>query len=233
MKKVLTFDENGKDIGYLGSNQKWWFDSDHPDSFELFDLDSFYDEHYFKEDHVSSYIVTNYVQLVRLVYENMTRRKLASVFEAGCAGGWFTKGFLERGIDVFAIEGSKCGYESTLKKGIPATKILHYDLRREVNLGKKFDIACCTEVAEHIETPFSSQLIKTLTQHSDLVWFSFEPPGTNDAHLHHCNEQPEKFWINLFDFYNYGYYVLPREISEGCEGRGTHVFYNRSIFNIS
>jgi hypothetical protein len=34
MKKVQVFNESGKDIGWIGSNQKWWFDETHPDSFE-------------------------------------------------------------------------------------------------------------------------------------------------------------------------------------------------------
>lgn len=232
MKKVQIFNENGEDTGYLGNNQAWWFDPNYVNSFDLFDLDSFYDEHYFKEDHVSQHIVRNYVELVRAVYRDVTQSELGSVLEAGCAGGWFTKGFLDSNVEIFAIEGSKCGYDSTIKRGIPSSNIVHHDLRRDINLGRKFDIVCCTEVAEHVETPFSSQLIKTLTQHSNLVWFSFEAPGTNDAHLHHCNEQPEKFWINLFEFYNYGCYRLPGEITHRCEGRGSHLFFNRDVFNI-
>jgi hypothetical protein len=232
MKKVQAFDEQGTDVGYLDNNQKWWFDSEYPNSFELFDLDSFYSEHYFKEDHVTPHVVANYVELVQSTYRRITHSDLSSVLEAGCAGGWFTKSFLDQGIDIFAIEGSKCGYDSTIKRGVPQTRIIHHDLRREINLGRKFDIVCCTEVAEHIEPPFSSQLVKTLAHHSDLIWFSFEPPGTNDAHLHHCNEQPEKFWVNLFDFYNYGYSLLPREVSDSCAGRGTHIFYNRDVFTL-
>jgi hypothetical protein len=234
MKIIKIFDENEQDTGYLGNNQKWWFDSSHPDSFELFDLDSFYSEVYFRNDHVNSNVVSNYVKFIKQYYKHLTNKDLISVFEAGCAGGWFTKEFIDNGIDITAIEGAKCGYDASIKRGVPLETIIHHDLRHEIQLNKKFDIACCTEVAEHIETPFSAQLVKTLTSHSDLVWFSFEEPDTNLAHYHHCNEQPAKFWINIFDFYNYGCLELPHEVIYECGYRAKFIFYNKSIttFNI-
>lgn len=231
MKKVEIFKE-GKDIGDIGLNQTWWFDLNFIDSFEIFDIDSFYSDTYFKRDHVSNDIVNNYVKYVKEYFKKITNNELTNVLEIGCGGGWFTKGFLNNGIDVFAVEGSICGYQATLNKGVDSSKILHHDLRRELKLNKKFDICCCTEVAEHIETPFSSQLINTLTIHSDLIWFSFEVPGTNRAHYHHCNEQPPKFWINIFNYYDYNYLKIPNEIAKAVAGRGTYLFYNKNKFNI-
>jgi hypothetical protein len=231
MKKIEIF-KNGEDNGYLGSNDNWWFDKNHADSFELFDLDGFYSEDYFKEDHIKGDMVCNYVNTIKNYYCDITKKELKSVLEAGCAGGWFTKEFINNNIDVIALEGSLCGYNACLKKGISTSNIIKHDLRNEINLNKKFDICCCTEVAEHIETPFSSQLVLTLIKHSDLVWFSFEEPGTNENHYHHCNEQPEKFWVNIFDFYGYDYIKIPKEIYDTFSGRGTHLFYNKNKITI-
>lgn len=231
MKSKIIF-QNGIDTGYINNNQKWWFDENHPDCFELFDLDSFYSEEYFSNDHVPKNIVDNYFNHITEYYTKITGKQLKTVFEAGCAGGWFTEKFLNNDIDVMAIEGSKCGYDATISRGVNKNNVIKHDLRNEINLNKKFDISCCTEVAEHIETPFSSQLIKTLINHSDLVWFSFEEPNTNMAHYHHPNEQPEKFWINIFDFYGFDFIKLPNEVVTSVSNRGTHIFYNKNKYNI-
>lgn len=229
MKTKLIY-ENGVHVGWIPNNQKWWFDVNHPDSFELFDLDGLYSKEYFDVDHVNQSAVNNYYNYVNEYYTKITGKKLKSVFEAGCAGGWFTKKFLDNQIDIIAIEGSKCGFDASIQKGVNIENIILHDLRNEINLNRKFDIVCCTEVAEHIETPFSSQLIKTLVTHSDLIWFSFEEPGTNEAHYHHSNEQPEKFWVNLFDFYDYDYIKIPENVIQSVEHRGSHLFYNKQVY---
>lgn len=229
MKRIDIF-QDGKDLGYIEAYRcsKWWFEPSYKDSFDIFDLDGFYEANYFKNDHVGQGAIKNYVKHVRDYYTRLTSKPLTSVLEAGCAGGWFTKEFLDQGIDIIALEGSECGVQATIKRGVSESRVIKHDLRRDINLNRKFDIVCCTEVAEHIEPPFSSQLIKTLTDLSDIVWFSFEAPETNGAHYHHCNEQPEKFWVNIFDFYNFNSYKLSHEIYTECEARATHVFYNRN-----
>ena len=228
MKKDLFV--NGKDVGYIPSHRdsKWWFDANYADAFEVFELDPFYEVNYFKNDHVGHNSIKTYVDHVKNYHLLLTGRAMHSVLEAGCAGGWYTKEFLDQGMDVMALEGSSFGMERTLQRGVPACHVLKHDLRRELQLHKKFDVACCTEVAEHIEPPFSSQLIKTLTDHSDVIWFSFEAPDTNMAHYHHCNEQPAKFWVNIFDFYGFQAHKLPDQVYHECEARATHVFYNRN-----
>ena len=116
-----------------------------------------------------------------------------------------------------------------LERGIPIERIIKHDLRFPLNLNRIFDIVLCTEVAEHIEPPFSSQLILNIINHSKLVWFSFEEPGTNSAHYHHCNEQPEKFWKNLFDFFGYQMVKLPKKVIKEVGGRAGYIFYAKSL----
>ena len=145
MKKVDIF-KNGVDCGYLGNNQKWWFDENFENSFELFDLDGFYSEDYFKNDHVRAETVNNYVFYVKHFYKKLLNKDLESVFEAGAGGGWFTKKFMLENVEVFSLEGSKCGYDACLKRGIPESVIHMHDLRKPFNMHRKFDIVCCTEV---------------------------------------------------------------------------------------
>jgi len=219
----------GEDIGYLKDQQNWWFDPAFPHAFELFDLDGFYEDRYFAADHVARQVVIGVVDRLQQTASAILGRPLGSVLEAGCGGGWFTEELFGRGIDVQAIEGSHAGVARTLSRGVPVGRVLRHDLRRPLSLTRQFDIAMCTEVAEHIECPFSGELVQTLVDHSRIVWFSFESPGTNEAHYHHSNEQPPKFWINLFRFHGYRAYELPAALVQALDARGRFLFIHESL----
>ena len=186
----------------------WWFESNQEHSFCVYDIDSFYQADYFKRDHVSEKVVKGYCDYVLDYGKAFLCKDIKTILELGCGSGWFTLEFLKRGIDIFAVEGTSVGYQKALERGIPSERLLQHDLRLPLNLKKSFDMVLCTEVAEHIEPPFSSQLIFNIISHSKLVWFSFESPETNEAHYHHPNEQPEIFWRNLFNFYDYDFLKL-------------------------
>lgn len=222
--------QNGEDNGWL-KKQNFWFDPEHEHGFQIQDLDSLYPEKYFEVDHVKPETIDNYCRLVPEFYEKITGNKLASIWEIGTGGGWFGERF-SKNYEVLGIEGSLAGYEKSLQRNC-YYNIKHADLRLSDSyngfFGKR-DIALCTEVAEHIEPPFSSVLVRGLCKLSTLVWFSFEEPNTNAAHVHHCNEMPAKFWINLFDFYGYGAYKLPQWVYDQCEGRGMYIFYKKSVY---
>jgi hypothetical protein len=226
--KVVVY-KDGVDKSYLGDNQRWWFDPSFPHSFSIFDLDTFYEDTYFAKDHVGPKTVKAYVDHVLEFGHRLLGRPVKSILEAGCGGGWFTVEFLRRGLDVLALEGTHSGYAKTVGRGVEKSRVMRHDLRLPFSLGRRFDIALCTEVAEHIECPFSSQLISGLVNHSELIWFSFEEPGSNSASYHHCNEQPEQFWINLFRFYGYRMYRLPPEVIAAVEMRGRMIFCGPGI----
>ena len=221
--------QEGTDVGYLRNEQRWWFNHSFEHSFTIFDLDSFYQEDYFREDHVDSQVVTNYVEAVLTYGRMLLGRNVRSVLEIGAGGGWFARGFLDQGITVLAVEGSRAGVNKARQRGVPEHAVMRHDLRQPLDLDRKFDMVLCTEVAEHIECPFSSQLIANLTRHSDVIWFSFESPGTNEAHYHHCNEQPEKFWRNLFRFYGFDMIRIPKEVQHAVALRGRHLFFSERI----
>jgi len=221
----------GKDKGSLGYGINWWFNPNFSHSFSIFNLNSFYQNDYFKNDHVNHAVVKKYVNYILEYGSVLLGRKLLTVLEVGSGGGWFTKEFIKRKIDILAIEGSKIGVEKTKNKIGKKyfKKVLEHDLRLPIDLKRHFDIAVCTEVAEHIEPPFSSQLVQTLTNNSKIIWFSFEKPFTNKQHYHHSNEQPEKFWQNLFQFYDFYMIKLPKKLIEDIESRGGYIFYHKSL----
>lgn len=221
---VKVYNDQGSDTGYLQNRQNWWFDPRFPHAFELFDLDSFYEDNYFREDHVDSRVVKRYVDSVLHYGQQMIQAPVTSVLETGSGGGWFTKEFVDRGIDIVAIEGTRVGLAKTIQRGVPEQRLIRHDLRRPLQLGRRFDVAVCTEVAEHLECPFAGQLVQTLVDHADVIWFSFEAPGTNEAHYHHSNEQPPKFWINLFKFHDYEVVEIPADLRAELASRGRYIF---------
>jgi hypothetical protein len=220
---------SGEDIGYLRDQQRWWFDPAFPHAFELFDIDGFYEEHYFASDHVGPDVVRRVIDAVQDSAACILGRPIRSVLEAGAGGGWFTEELLRRGVDVVAVEGTRVGVERITARGVPQDRILQHDLRRPLEVGRKFDVAICTEVAEHIECPFAGMLVETLTRHADVVWFSFESPGTNEAHYHHTNEQPPKFWVSLFRFHGFHAIELPDAVVRRLEARGRFLFVRADI----
>lgn len=223
--------KNGEDNGWM-HKQNYWFDPSHTNGFGIIDLDSIYPDKYFETDHVKPDTVKNYATLVMQYYEAITGTKLTDAIEFGCAGGWFTKALSDKGVFVRALEGTQAGIKKAIERGVSWEQITKHDLRLPFNDGG-YSIALCTEVAEHIEPPFSATLVKSLCDASDLVWFSSEEPNTNPAHIHHPNEMPDIFWINLFDFYNYGCYKLPETVQEATEGRGKFIFFNRNTYDSS
>jgi len=225
--------KDGVDQGWL-EDQNWWLNPDNPNSFLIQKAEDNYPEEYFAKDHVSEETVNNLFRYVCEYYYRLTNNPLKTVVEFGCGGGWFLKKFLDYGIDAYGYEYSNFGISKSIARGIELKNINKIDLRLVIPplFGYKYNMAICTEVAEHIEIPFSAMLVYNLITHSDLIWFSTEEPNTNRPHIHHPNERPYKFWIKLFDFYNYGYYMLPDDVYNACEGRGRMIFYNRKTIKI-
>ena len=223
--------KNGIDEGWL-DDQNWWLNPDHPYAFLIQKTEDNYPNQYFKHDHVSPIVAKIFCQYVDEYYKKIMKKDLVSVVELGCGGGWFLKEFMEIGVTVNGYDGAFAAIAKCWENGISSHIVKYADLRKPIIPKQKYDIALCTEVAEHIEIPFSSVLVQNLVNHSDLVWFSTEEPDTNRPHVHHPNERPYKFWIKLFEFFNYGYYMLPSHVYDDCLGRGRMIFYNKKTISI-
>jgi len=220
---------NGKDTGYR-ENQNFWLDPNSPDAFKIATLDDYYPEIYFEADHIGPEVVQNYCNYIEEYFFRFTEKKLKTIVEFGAAGGFFTEELQKRGYKAVCIEGTEAGVARCTGRGVDPDSILKMDLRRTTDFNIRFDIALCTEVAEHLEPPFHGTLVDNLTSASDLIWFSFEPPNTNTPHLHHPGEFPAQYWINLFEFFGYGCFMLPDDVFEACEHRGRMIFYNKEVY---
>lgn len=84
---------------------------------------------------------------------------------------------------------------------IPHEKFHPHDLTRPLNLGRRFDIALCLEVAEHLEAQFADDLVRTLVGLADVVVFSAAIPFQTGAH--HVNERWPDYWWERFRVHGY------------------------------
>lgn len=201
---MKVFDEQGNDIGWINGNHNWWHDLKHEQAFQFYDPSQVYPSVYFNNDHgVTPSHIDSYVSTILSKLSDQP-----SILEIGCAGGWFTQEFLKRGASVYAIDGSQSAVNITFKRCseyIDSGKLTLKQVdARSLTIDRFFDAIVCSEVAEHIEPPLAGLFVKTLTSLSDMIFWSHASPGEHaPAHVHHPNEQPDIYWINLFRFFGF------------------------------
>jgi hypothetical protein len=116
-----------------------------------------------------------------------------NVVDFGCAMGDWLAVWEEHGLIITGVDGDYVDRENL---SINQEFFIEGDLNKPQNLGSRFDLVQCLEVAEHIQPNNAEQLIDTLTAHSDAVLFSASPPGQGGEH--HINEKPFGYWRDLF-----------------------------------
>ena len=115
-----------------------------------------------------------------------------TILDVGCGVGKSLDYMLDKGIKVEGIEGS----ELAIRKANHSELITRFNLNNELNLGRKFDLLWCFEVAEHIHPVYVDNLMKTLTNHADRIVMSAARPGQGGEG--HFNEQLPEYWIEKF-----------------------------------
>ncbi len=116
--------------------------------------------------------------------------KPKSVIDIGCGPGNYLLPFVEDGIEVFGIDGSEYAGQC-----IPDA-FKRVDLRFPWKPDKRYDIALCIEVAEHLHAEYADTLIETVAGCSDIVFFTAAIPGQGGK-FHH-NEQTHCYWQGKF-----------------------------------
>jgi len=84
---------------------------------------------------------------------------------------------------------------------IPIDRFRAVDLRFPFDLGRKFDLACSLEVAEHLPQTSAQVYVETLVQAAPIVLFSAAIPGQGG--MSHVNEQWQSTWAELFAQHGY------------------------------
>ena len=149
-----------------------------------------YDNTFYSEMELSSYKAA---KIILPIISEIIRPK--SVIDIGCGTGMWLKVWKEDiGVeDYFGVEGP---YLEKEKIQIENNKILLADLKKDFEIGKRFEIAMSLEVAEHLPESVATQFVKKLTSLSDVVLFSGAMPG--QIGTYHINEKYPEYWINLF-----------------------------------
>jgi 2-polyprenyl-3-methyl-5-hydroxy-6-metoxy-1,4-benzoquinol methylase len=83
-----------------------------------------------------------------------------SVVDVGCGIGTWLAAAIELGVsDVLGVDGS---YVNPAQLEIPAAAFIAHDLEDRLALDRRFDLATCLEVAEHLPKTRSGSLIDDL-----------------------------------------------------------------------
>lgn len=120
---------------------------------------------------------------------------VSSILDVGAGTGVWINAARKRkildsvGIDGIVLTGNDLKCEPRL--------ISQVNLVNRFELGRRFDVAICLEVAEHLPASSALGLIESIVKHSDLVFFSAAIPGQNGQH--HINCQWPEYWQNLFN----------------------------------
>ena len=117
-----------------------------------------------------------------------------SVIDIGCGTGLWLKAFNENGIkEITGIDGNWVDKKMLV---IPEQAFTPRDLEQPLNIGKKADLAVCLEVAEHLDSSKSEQLVGSLVEMAPVIFFSAAIPFQGGAH--HVNEQWPDYWSKIF-----------------------------------
>jgi SAM-dependent methyltransferase len=115
-----------------------------------------------------------------------------TILDVGCGTGISLEYFLQKNIDAIGIENSRLA----INKSPVSEKIIRHNLKREMNLKRKFDLVWCFEVIEHIHPRFEPIFLNTLIRHSDRIIISAAIPGQGGHG--HFNEQLPEYWVKRF-----------------------------------
>ena len=117
-----------------------------------------------------------------------------SVLDVGCGlGTWLS---VAQGLGVSDVVGVEGQWLDVSRLRVEPELVTACDLEQGFSLGRRFDLAVCLEVAEHLSEPAGERLVASLCNHGDLVLFSAAIPYQGGHH--HINEQFPSYWQSRF-----------------------------------
>lgn len=123
----------------------------------------------------------------------------SSVVDVGCGQGSWLSVWNEMGLnDVCGYDGS---YIDKTRLLIDPDRFISCDLEKPLRANRRFGLAQCLEVAEHLPPAAAEELVSSLCSLSDIVLFSAARPGQGGEG--HLNERRPSYWVQMFRDHDY------------------------------
>jgi SAM-dependent methyltransferase len=120
---------------------------------------------------------------------------IQAVLDVGCGDGrWLAVCRAKGAATIAGIDGP---WTDPARLAIPPDTVVIRDLGGPFDLGRRFSLAMCLEVGEHLTGACSPVLVDNLVRHSDVVLFSAAVPFQSG--FRHVNEQWQSYWSGLFE----------------------------------
>lgn len=117
-----------------------------------------------------------------------------SAIDVGCGVGTFLSVLEKHGVnDILGLDGEWVDKNMLV---IPDNKFQTANLTTPPNINKKYDLAICLEVAEHLPAKNAEKFVEWLCGLSDVVLFSAAVP--QQGGVNHVNEMWQSYWADLF-----------------------------------
>lgn len=150
--------------------------------------------------------------------------KPTSLLDVGCGiGTWLT---VAKDLGVKNVVGVDGSYTNKELLKINASEFIERDLREPFFLDRRFDLAICLEVAEHLPESKAEILVNTLCKHSDTILFSAAIPEQGGQF--HLNEQWPEYWIRHFDKKGFAVHDLLR--AKFWNNENVEFWYRQNMF---
>jgi SAM-dependent methyltransferase len=125
--------------------------------------------------------------------------RISSVLDVGCGVGGWLEVFARNGVvDYLGVDG---GYIPLEMLKIPVDRFRALDVCNLPDFGRRFDLVCSLEVAEHLPEAAAARFIAGLVKAAPLVLFSAAIP--HQGGTAHINEQWQAYWAARFAEHGY------------------------------
>lgn len=154
-----------------------------------------YNTSFYKERHSAT---STSLSIITEAFLQLLPKPPSSIIDIGCGTGTLLSILGEKceTSSIIGIEGPWLKQTQFQSKGALISLDLN-QLRSKDHLGLKgFDLACCLEVVEHLNSESSVAIVDFLCSLSPCILFSAAPPGQGGKG--HINEKPLSYWVSLF-----------------------------------